>query len=91
MAWHDGPMPKRISKKLKDPNQTAAAVVALSTLEPPEIDRETLSKVMSEMGRKGGKIGGKRSIQTMTQSERAARAKKAAKARWKRHTQNKSK
>ena len=37
-------------------------------------------KVMSEMGRKGGKIGGKRSLETMTQTERTARAKKAAAA-----------
>lgn len=29
-------------------------------------------------GRKGGKIGGKRSLETMTQAERTARAKKAA-------------
>ncbi len=35
-------------------------------------------KVMSEMGRKGGKVGGKRSLETMTPEERTARAKKAA-------------
>ncbi len=29
-------------------------------------------------GRKGGKIGGKRSLETMTPEERTARAKKAA-------------
>ena len=39
-----------------------------------------ISKVMSEMGRKGGKIGGKRSLETMTPAERTARAKKAAAA-----------
>ncbi len=37
-----------------------------------------IHKVMSEMGRKGGKIGGKRSLETMTPEERTARAKKAA-------------
>ena len=37
-----------------------------------------IHKVMSEMGRKGGKIGGKRSLKTMTPAERTARAKKAA-------------
>jgi hypothetical protein len=31
-----------------------------------------------ETGRQGGKIGGKRSLQTMTPEERTARAKKAA-------------
>jgi len=75
-------MPKRISKKLKDPNQIAAAVVAASTAEessePPRIDREALSRVMAEMGRKGGKIGGKKSLETMTAKERKSRARKAA-------------
>lgn len=81
-------MPKRISSKLKDPNQIAAAVVAASTSddtpEQPQIDRETLSRVMAEMGRKGGKIGGKKSLQTMTRAERKGRARKAAQSRWKR-------
>jgi uncharacterized protein YneF (UPF0154 family) len=76
-------MPKRISKNLKDPNQIAAAVVAASTSEEPPIDRELLSRVMAEMGRKGGKIGGKRSMETMSPVERKKRAKKAAIARWK--------
>jgi hypothetical protein len=35
-------------------------------------------KIMSEMGRKGGKIGRKRSLETMTPVERTARAKAAA-------------
>jgi hypothetical protein len=39
-----------------------------------------LAEIMSELGRKGGKIGGKRSLQTMTPEERSARAKKAATA-----------
>jgi hypothetical protein len=75
-------MQKRISKKLKDPNQIAAAVVELSTAENPPLASALLSQVMSEMGRKGGKIGGKRSMETMSPSERRKRAKKAAKARW---------
>ena len=48
-------MPKRISKKKRDANETAAAVVALATADEPQIDRTTLSQVMSAMGRKGGK------------------------------------
>ena len=35
---------------------------------------------MREIGAKGGKIGGKRSLETMTPEERSARAKKAAMA-----------
>lgn len=79
-------MPKRISKKKRDANETAAAVVALATADEPQIDRTTLSQVMSAMGRKGGKIGGKRSLETMSMRERKQRAKKAAKARWKKGT-----
>ena len=35
-------------------------------------------EVMREIGSKGGKIGGKRSLETMTAEERSARAKKAS-------------
>ena len=41
---------------------------------------------MSEIGRKGGKIGGKRSLETMTAEERSARAKKASEAAAKKRT-----
>jgi hypothetical protein len=81
-------MPKRISKKLKDSNQIAAAVVALSTelpspaIDPTPLNAALLSQVMAEMGRKGGKIGGKKSLETMTIAERKKRARKAAKTRW---------
>jgi hypothetical protein len=37
---------------------------------------------MAELGRKGGKIGGKARLKTMTKAERRAVAAKAAKARW---------
>ena len=76
-------MPKRISKKLKDPNQIAAAVVAWSTSEDAPMDASLLSKAMAEMGRKGGKIGGKRSLETMSKADRKKRAMKAAQSRWK--------
>jgi hypothetical protein len=45
------------------------------------MDKRTISAVMREMGRKGGKIGGKRSLETMTPEERTARAKHAVAAR----------
>jgi hypothetical protein len=79
-------MPKRISNKLKDTNQIASAVVNLSTtetVEPAELDRAILSRVMSEMGRKGGKIGGKRTAERMSAVQRKKRARKAARSRWK--------
>ena len=45
------------------------------------MDKKTkalFSKIMREIGRKGGKIGGKRSLETMTPEQRTARAKKAS-------------
>ena len=41
------------------------------------MDRKTKA-LFREIGAKGGKIGGKRSLETMTPEERSARAKKAA-------------
>ena len=45
-----------------------------------------ISKVMAQIGRKGGKIGGKRRMETMTPEERSERALVAAKARWAKET-----
>jgi hypothetical protein len=50
------------------------------------LSKKLVSQVMSELGRKGGKIGGKRSLETMTPEERSARAKKAAEAAAKKRT-----
>jgi hypothetical protein len=53
------------------------------------MDKKTkalFSEIMREIGRKGGKIGGKRSLETMTAEERSARAKKASLAAAKKRT-----
>jgi hypothetical protein len=39
---------------------------------------------MAQIGSKGGKVGGKRRLQTMTAKQRSDAAAKAAKARWSR-------
>jgi hypothetical protein len=89
----DWGMPKRISnaKKRKkkrqsepDVNQLAYRLVQESTSEPePETMTKTqISQLMSEMGRRGGKIGGKRRLETMTPEKRSQIALKAARARW---------
>ncbi len=44
--------------------------------------KEQISMFMAEMGRKGGKKGGKRRLQTMTAKERSSIARSAARARW---------
>lgn len=43
---------------------------------------KSVADVMREMGRKGGRIGGKRSLETMTDEQRSERAVKAARVRW---------
>lgn len=82
-------MPKRIKqgKRPTDVNQLAHHLVAVSTqdnngaIQAPS--KAQVSLLMAELGRKGGRIGGKRRMQTMTSAERKAVATKAAKARWK--------
>jgi hypothetical protein len=48
----------------------------------PKVTKSEISRVMAALGRKGGKKGGKRRLQTMTPEERSRIALKAAKARW---------
>ena len=50
------------------------------------LSKKLIHEVMGELGRKGGKIGGKRSLETMTAAERKARATKASLAAAKRLT-----
>lgn len=80
-------MLKRIRKPKRpaDVNQWAHALGQESTeVEVPPIPTEAqISQIMSAMGRKGGKIGGKRRMQTMTPEQRSQVALKAAQARWK--------
>jgi hypothetical protein len=84
-------MPKRTSTrpdKGLDVAQNAKRVFdeAISRSETPleviTVSRSTISFVMAEMGRKGGKIGGKRRLETMTQERRTEIATKAAQKRW---------
>ena len=78
-------------KRPRDPNQLAKWIVDRSTAEPPavlsspEVPKD-LSAYMSAMGRKGGQIGGKRRLVTMTAAQRKKAAAKAAKARWAKKT-----
>ena len=72
------PKRKRTAQKL-DTVQNARRVF-LEATETPELT--VVSQVMAEMGRKGGRIGGKRRLETMTDEQRRRSARKAAKARW---------
>lgn len=46
------------------------------------VNAADISAVMREMGKRGGKIGGKRCLETMTAEQRSVRAARAARARW---------
>ncbi|MGC8549814.1 MAG: hypothetical protein ACP5M4_08950 [Acidobacteriaceae bacterium] len=71
-------------KRPTDPNQLAKWIVDQSTEESEATAQvpADLSQYMAAMGRKGGQIGGKRRLTTMTPEERRKAAQKAAKARW---------
>lgn len=75
-------MPKRISNRPSDINQAAHLMVERSTAEVEPETKSDISRVMAAMGRKGGKIGGKRRLQTMTPEKRSQIAFKAAQTRW---------
>jgi hypothetical protein len=67
--------------------QNARRVVEMSVSEPKALEvvppsKSVISQVMAEMGRKGGKIGGKRRLVTLTPEERSQIASDAARARW---------
>lgn len=79
-------------KRPRDPNQLAKWIVDQSTSETPAPQEvqpaqaaapTDLSAYMAAIGRKGGQIGGKRRLKTMTKEQRRKVATKAAKARWK--------
>jgi hypothetical protein len=81
-------MPKRSRKPVENTNQTAFRVVqdSLRKLEPelaakkPKAKRKNPAAVA--LGRKGGKVGGKRRAANMTAKERSEASRKAAQARW---------
>ena len=84
-------------KRPRDPNQLAKWIVDSSTSETllpdssaPLPSASSLSAYMAAMGRKGGKIGGKRRLLTMTPEARKAAAAKAAQARWGKTKEEKS-
>jgi hypothetical protein len=81
-------------KRPRDPNQLAKWIVDRSTNEvegaeavtsPAPIPPSDLSAYMAAIGRKGGQIGGKRRLKTMTKEQRRKVAAKAAKTRWAKH------
>jgi len=78
-----GIMPKRSSKRRpRDLNELAASIVADTTSEEPEPDAPEKNPAAVELGRLGGKKGGKARAARMTPEERAESARRAARVRW---------
>jgi hypothetical protein len=81
-------MPKRVKRSKRN---MAAKGSKHAKFEQPSHDVEAsqpilsaaVSEYMAQIGSKGGKIGGKRRLQTMSSEQRSKIAAKAAKARWK--------
>ena len=76
-------MPKRTRKAGNLDTVQNARRVFLEAVETTEtVELTIVQRVMREMGAKGGKIGGKRRLETMTDEQPTRSARKAAKARW---------
>jgi hypothetical protein len=83
-------MPKRSRKAPSDINVNAARIVALATgqeLPKPAQPRKPVAAAKKNphavaLGRRGGKVGGKRRAAALTPEERRSIAVKAARARW---------
>ena len=76
-------MQKRVKHdRPKDLNELARLSTKVRQGDIQTPTKEQVSLVMAELGRRGGKIGGKRRMETMTAKERTEIARKAAKARW---------
>ncbi len=79
-------MPKRSSKP-RDLNAMAAAIVDQATSDEPVPDLdEGKNPAAVALGRLGGQKGGKARAAKLTAEERSAVARKAARARWKKHS-----
>jgi hypothetical protein len=79
------PWPSQLAAKFADVNELADQLVKISADEqhsasPPT--KEQISMLISQLGKKGGKLGGKLRLETMTAKERSDAASNAAKARW---------
>ena len=74
-------MPKR-SKKPADLNRLAAAIANEATDEAPQPIHRQKNAAAVELGRAGGRKGGKARAAKLTPAERSEAARKAAKARW---------
>jgi hypothetical protein len=84
-ARSNGIKPKRPT----DVNQLAHQLVRESTEREAKAPTSSeISRVMAELGRRGGKIGGKKRAAGMTAERRSEIALKAARSRWDRNAES---
>lgn len=74
-----------MAKRPRDPNQLAKLIVDIATGNAEDSASENKRKPPVRKGRIGGLRGGRARAAALTPSRRSAIARKAAKARWKRH------
>lgn len=81
-------MPDRSRKRPRDLNQLAARVVdeATGNAPTPADPDEGKDPAAVALGRKGGLKGGKARAERMTAEQRRDSARKAARARWEKHS-----
>ncbi len=81
-------MPKRSSKpkRPRDISQLAADIVKEATQGKPKPEPDTRDPAAVELGRRGGLKGGKARAAKLTPKQRSDIARKAAQARWKKHS-----
>jgi hypothetical protein len=71
-------------KRSSDPNVLAHQLIRETTekLEGPKVTKDEVSRVMAALGRKGGRIGGKKRAESLNDDQRKEIARLAARARW---------
>lgn len=71
-------------KRVKDISESDHRLGALPGSDSGEfpVVPPNLSEYMASIGRKGGRVGGKRRLETMSAKQRHLIAKRAAEARW---------
>lgn len=73
---------KKLLKRPRDPLQLAKLIGDIATGQVEDRTEDKRDPAAVELGRKGGLKGGKARAAAMTERQRKASAKKAAKARW---------
>ena len=70
-------------KRPRDTNQLAKSIVDLATGEATEPKIDSLAAYASELGRRGGLVGGKARAEKLSKKKRVEIAKLGAQKRWK--------